>query len=77
MADKKKTPIKELRGQPDADLRGQVDALRRELWQQRQKIQDGSVQQTHQLRAGRRQIARIQTLLHERAAASQQTKAAA
>ena len=73
MADKTQT-AKELRGQPDVDLRAQMDALRRELWQQRQKIKEGSGQQTHQLRAARRKIARIHTLLRERATSSQ-TKA--
>lgn len=53
--------MKELRAMPLADLDAQQDRLRRELWQHRVKAKEGSLQQTHRLRALRRQIARIQT----------------
>jgi len=59
----KRPHAKELRAMPEADLKAQLETLRRELWQQRIKVNDGSLQQTHQLRAGKRQIARILTVL--------------
>ena len=55
--------MSELQALPDADLRAQLDGLRQELWQQRIKLHDGALQQTHQLQALRRQIARVQTAL--------------
>ena len=54
-----------LRGLPDADLRAQLAALRQELWQQRNKTGEGAQQQTHVIRAVRRQIARLHTVLKE------------
>lgn len=64
MADKL-PPVKELRTLPSAELQHQIEKLRSELWQQRLKARDGALQQTHQLNAMRRQIARIQTVLSE------------
>lgn len=62
----KKVPTsKELRAQAQADLAAQVDALRRDMWERRQKTQDGSLQQTHHARLLRRQIARIKTIQRE------------
>ena len=73
MADNKKLPrTSELRALPDADLTAQLEKLRRDMWQNRLKAKDGSSQQTHQLLAFRRQIARIQTVLTERKATAQQ-----
>ena len=62
----KRLSTKDLRALPDADVQQQLDALRQELWQSRQKAKEGSLQQTHQIPATRRQIARIHTLLAER-----------
>ena len=62
----KRPSTKDLRALPDADIRQQLDALRQELWQSRLKAKEGSLQQTHQIPAARRQIARIHTLLAER-----------
>lgn len=59
----KRLHAKELRAMPEADLKAQLETLRRELWLQRMKVKDGSLQQTHQLRAGKRHIARILTVL--------------
>ena len=59
--------VKELRALPTAELQGQLQSLRQELWQHHLKAKDGSLQQTHQLRFVRRQIARVQTLLREQA----------
>ena len=56
---------KELRGTPAAELSTQLQSLRKELWQQRVKTKDGSLQQTHRLGQLRRQIARIQTIVRE------------
>ena len=57
--------VKDLRALPATELQGQLQSLRQELWQHRLKAKDGSLQQTHQLRFVRRQIARVQTLLRE------------
>ena len=65
MATAKRPKAQELRGLPAADLKAQVEQLRQELWQQRLKVREGALQQTHQLRAARRQIARIATVLNE------------
>ena len=62
----KRPSTKDLRALPDADIQQQLDALRQELWQSRLKAKEGSLQQTHQIPAARRQIARIHTLLAER-----------
>ncbi len=56
---------KELRGMPVAELSSQLQLLRKELWQQRVKTKDGSLQQTHRLGQVRRQIARIHTIMKE------------
>ncbi len=64
MADKVLT-IKELRGQSQTDLNAQLEKLRSELWQQRVKVREGALQQTHLLSAVRRQIARVHTVLRE------------
>jgi ribosomal protein L29 len=56
---------KDLRILPGADIRAHLAKLRRELWQHRLKLQDGSLQQAHQLSAMKRQIARIHTVLRE------------
>lgn len=61
----KKITAKELRAQSQQELREQIAQLRQDLWQQRMKIQDGALQQTHQLGAARRQIARIHTVLKQ------------
>ena len=61
--DEKRPMIKELRALPATELQAQLQTLRQELWQRRLKTKDGSLQQTHQLRLVRRQIARVQTLL--------------
>ena len=61
----KLVPAKELRGMTAPDLHGQLEKLRRDLWQLRLKAKDGSLQQTHELAAMRRQIARIHTVLNE------------
>ena len=57
--------VKDLRALPTTELQGQLQSLRQEFWQHRLKAKDGSLQQTHQLRLVRRQIARVQTLLRE------------
>ena len=54
---------KDLRALPEADLRGQLETLRRELWQQRIKLREGALQHTHVVRRLRRQIARVSTVL--------------
>ena len=56
---------KELRALPAADIAAQLEKLRQDLWQQRLKAKEGALQQTHQLRLMKRQIARIQMVLKE------------
>lgn len=65
MADKHSS-TKELRGLPDADLQAQVEKLQREIWHNRVKARDGSLQQTHVLSAARKQIARLRTIQREK-----------
>jgi len=64
----------ELRTLPDTDLQTQLQALRHEMWEHRMKAAVGSLQQPHQIRALRRQVARVQTVLNEQRRA-QPTKA--
>ncbi len=59
---------KELRSMTTSDLQGQLEKLRRDLWQLRLKAKDGSLQQTHELASRRRQIARVHTVLNEQQA---------
>lgn len=54
---------KELRALPEPELRAQLDALRQQVWRDRLKMKEGTVQQTHMIRLSRRQIARLQTVL--------------
>ena len=67
------TSTKELRALPEPDLQAQLSKLRETMWQARIKAKSGALQQTHQLSEVRRQIARVQTILHERASAARQT----
>lgn len=48
------------------DLDRQLNDLRKNLWEGRTKARQGSMQQTHQVRVTRRQIARVQTVLKEK-----------
>jgi len=61
---------KELRALPAAELHGQMETLRQELWAERGKTAEGARQQTHRLGLLRRQMARIQTVLNEQRSAS-------
>ena len=58
---------KDLRALPDPEIHTELEKLRQELWQHRLKARDGSLQQSHHLPLVKRQIARIHTLLRERA----------
>ena len=64
MADKWPT-AKELRAMPEPDMRTQLEQLRREIWQARQKTAEGAQTHTHRFSAFRRQIARIHTVLNQ------------
>lgn len=55
-----------LRELQEQDLDRQLGDLRKSLWEGRTKARQGSTQKTHQLRATRRQIARVQTVLKEK-----------
>jgi ribosomal protein L29 len=54
---------KELRTLPEVELHAQLLKARQKLWQDRLKAREGALQQTHELRLTRRQIARVQTVL--------------
>ena len=58
---------KDLRALPDPEIRTELEKLRQQLWQHRLKARDGSLQQSHYMPLVKRQIARIHTLLRERA----------
>lgn len=62
----------ELRNQSDADLAKELIALRREQFNLRMQAATGALAGSHQVRAARRNIARIKTLQRERLGA--QTK---
>ena len=66
----KRVDTKALRALPATDLVAQVEVLRRQRWEHRLKLGDGSVRQTHRLRLLKRQIARILTVLGEQQAAA-------
>ena len=55
-----------LRTLPEDELRAQLQTLRREIWDATMKAGRGALQQHHQLREARRQIARILTVLRGR-----------
>ena len=61
---------KALRATPAADLAAQVEALRRDRWEHRLKLAEGSVRQTHRLRLLRRQLARMLTIQREQGTAA-------
>ncbi len=65
MADKR-PKMSALRALPEQEVPSQVHTLHRELWTMRIKATDGSLQQPHQIRVIKRQIARLSTLLTER-----------
>ena len=66
MAAAKGKGITEFRGLPEAELRERLQSARRTLWDTRQKLRAGAVQQTHQVRALRKDIAKMHTVLQER-----------
>ena len=72
MADKWPTS-KELREMAEPDLRTNLQKLTDDLWQSRQKTQEGALEQTDRFGKIRRQIARIHTVISEqrRSAAKQ------
>jgi large subunit ribosomal protein L29 len=57
---------KAIRELPDAEIQAQLEKLQQELWQSRQKVREGALQQTHTLSTLRRQIARIHTIVKEK-----------
>ncbi len=57
---------KELRAMPAADLRTQLETLRRTLWQNRMKLREGTIQHSHEIKTAKRRIARVMTVLNEK-----------
>ena len=71
MAERRGLKPNELHALPDGDLQAQLDTLRKELWNHRLKLREGSLQQNHQVASMRRQIARVLTVLGARRKAQQ------
>lgn len=61
----KAVKVSELRTMTPADLGARLSQLQHTLWQHRIKVKEGSLQQAHLLRATRRQIAQLLTVLGE------------
>lgn len=59
--------IEEVRSKTDSELEYDLENLKREVFDLRIKATVGSVQNPSAIRHNRRAIARIQTVLHERA----------
>lgn len=57
-----------------ADLQKQVAQARQQLWNLHAKRRTGSLQQPHEFRAVRRQVARLLTVLNEQAASARQER---
>ena len=55
-----------LREKSDAELRAELLRLRREQFERRMQLRGGQLSRNHLLGAGRRDIARVQTVLAER-----------
>lgn len=62
---KRKEQLKEVRGMEAAELREKESALREELMKLRFRGSSGQLEQTAQLSAVRKQIARVRTVLRE------------
>jgi large subunit ribosomal protein L29 len=60
----------ELRAKTDAELREELTGLLREQFNLRMQKGTGQLAQPHELRRVRRDIARVQTILNEKARAS-------
>ncbi len=56
----------QLRGLSEEELNGQLQNLRRQLWDRRLKAKAGAFQQLHEFKALKRQIARVETVLRMR-----------
>ena len=56
----------ELRQKTLSDLRNELETLLKEQFQNRMAHGSGQLPQTHKLRAVRRDIARIRTVIHEK-----------
>ncbi len=65
-----KTPAADLRGKSDADLVEQGKSVARGLFQSRMKNFTNQLDNTAGLKAARREIARVKTVLRERALAA-------
>ena len=61
----KRVDMNALRALPASDLTARIDTLRKERWEHRMKLRDGSIRQTHRLGALRRQVARVLTAMNE------------
>ena len=75
MAQEQRTRPAQLRQLAAADLHRQVAQARQTLWNARAKLRSGSLQKPHEIRATKRQIARLLTIVQEQAANTTQAKA--
>lgn len=64
----KTTGVAAFRVLNEADIQEKLQAARKQLWDTRQKLRAGTVQQTHHVRALRKDIAKMHTVLNERRA---------
>ncbi len=65
MAEKTKG-VAGFRSLTETDLREKLQSTRKALWDTRQKLRAGTIQQTHQVRVLRKDIAKMQTVINER-----------
>ncbi len=59
--------VQEMRSKSDAELREELTGLMREQFNLRMQKGTGQLSQSHELRRVRRDIARVQTILNEKA----------
>ena len=58
--------IATFRGLGEAEIQEKLKAVRKQLWDTRQKLRAGTVQKTHEVRILKRDIAKMHTILNER-----------
>ena len=58
--------LQDLRAMPDADLRNELEATQRALFNLRFQASTRQLADVSQVRSARRRVARIKTLLHQR-----------
>lgn len=62
--------ITAFRGLNEAEIQEKLQTTLKQLWDTRQKLRAGTIQQTHQVRALRKDVAQMHTVLKERRTAA-------